>query len=105
RTIAAIEYDLISRHPYRFTSDDVLFRVHAERHTIRKSEYTSEREKLVSKGRVCLRTSPLTKIYGVGIHADEEGKVALYGMETEEYQAFLEDDSVKKIKAMRNARL
>src|SRR5690625_3042884 len=67
RTIAAIEYDLISRYPYRFTSDDLLFRVHAERHAITEREYTAEREKFFSKGRACLRASPLTKTYGFGI--------------------------------------
>jgi len=31
RSVATIEFELIIRHPYRYTSDDVLFRVHAEK--------------------------------------------------------------------------
>ncbi len=40
-------------------------------------------------------------MYGFGIHSNSEGKIALYGMETSEYQFFLTDDKIKKIKAMK----
>lgn len=33
-TVAALQYALISEHPYEFTSDDVMFEVYAARHTI-----------------------------------------------------------------------
>ena len=41
-----------------------------------------------------------TKKYGFGIHNDSNGKVALYGMETEKYQQFLADAKVEKVKAL-----
>lgn len=69
-----------------------------------KSEYKQAREKFFSKGQPCFRASPLTKTYGFGVHSDKEGKVALYGMETEEYQNFLNDTKIKKVKAMRSTK-
>lgn len=105
KTVAAITYDLIAHHPYRYTSDDVLFHVYVERNDLPKTEYTAEREIFFSKGRACLRASPLTKTHGFGIHANEEGKIALYRMETEEYRNFLADNSIKKVKAMRSSRV
>lgn len=104
KTIAEIEYNLIANHPYQFTSDDVLFQVYADRNDLIEPEYKTEREKFFSKGQACLRASPLTKTYGFGIHSDSEGRVALFGMETKEYQNFLEDQNIQKVKAMRNAR-
>lgn len=101
-TIAEMQYKLISSNPYRYTSDDVIFQVHAQRSDLSKSEMDAAKEDFFSKGRACLRTSPLSKNYGFGIHHDKDGKVALYGRETEAYQRFLSDESVKKVKAMRS---
>lgn len=103
-TVAEIQYDLIAENPYRFTSDDVLFRVFALRNDVTRAEYKQAREQFFSKGRACLRSSPLTKTYGFGIHSDENGKIALYGMETAEYQKFLTDQEIKKVKALRSSR-
>lgn len=62
------------------------------------------REAFFSKGQPCLRSSPLAKRYGFGIHCDAEGRVALVPLGSAEYRAFLEDKGVKKIKAMRSGR-
>lgn len=104
KTVAERQYELIAGHPYQMTSDEVLFQVYADRNDVVTSAYEIERARFFAKGQPCLRTSPLTKTYGFGIHANKEGKVALVGMETDDYQAFLDDDSVLKVKAMRNAR-
>jgi len=104
KTIAALQYNLISKHPYKFTSDDILFLVHAERNNLTKAEYKQAKELFFSKGQPCFRTSPLTKTYGFGIHCNSNGKVALYGVETEQYQQFLRDDKIKKIKAIRTSK-
>jgi hypothetical protein len=69
-----------------------------------KAEYEKAREQFFSKGQPCFRASPLTKTYGFGIHCDKNGKVALYGMETEEYQSFLADTKIKKVKAMKSSK-
>lgn len=104
KTVARMQYELIALHPYKYTSDDIVFRVYAERNNIPKEEQGPAREKFFSRGQPCLRTSPLTKTYGYGIHSNSEGKVALYGMETEAYQRFLADAMIKKVKAMRSAK-
>lgn len=103
-TVAEMQYNLIAENPYKFTSDDILFQVHAERNELTQAEYKQAREIFFSKGQACFRASPLPKTYGFGIHCDDKGKIALYGMETEAYQKFLMDDKTKKVKAMRSAK-
>ena len=104
KTVAEMQYDLISNNPYKFTSDDIFFQVFADRNDLTKSEYEQAREQFFSKGQPCFRASPLTKTYGFGVHSDSNGKVALVGMETDNYQKFLEDNKTKKIKAMKSSR-
>ena len=102
KTIAEMQYELISENPYKYTSDDIFFQIYAKKNDLIKAEYKQAREQFFSKGQPCFRTSPLTKTYGFGIHCDSGGRVALYGMETNEYQQFLADTKFKKIKAMKS---
>lgn len=104
KTVANIQFDLIIKNPYKFTSDDVLFQVFAERNDLAKSEYKTEREKYFSKGQACFRASPLTKRYGWGVHNDKEGKIAIYGVGTSEYQKLLKDKNIKVVKAMKSSK-
>ncbi|WP_207512417.1 DUF6157 family protein [Longitalea luteola] len=104
KTVAEMQYELIAKNPYRFTSDDVLFQVYAHRNELTKEEQKKAREEFFSKGQPCLRASPLTKTYGFGVHCDSNGKVALYGVETDRYQHFLSDRTIKKVKAMRTSK-
>lgn len=101
-TAASMQYELISKHPYEYTSDDVLFQVYASKNNIEKKDLKSARENFFSKGQPCFRASPLTKTYGWGIHSNEQGKVALYGAETKEYQQFSKDNTIKKVRAMKS---
>ncbi|HOZ86491.1 MAG TPA: DUF6157 family protein [Bacteroidia bacterium] len=104
KTVAEMQYELISKNPYKYTSDDVFFQVFAERNDLTKAEYKKAREQFFSKGQPCFRASPLTKNYGFGVHNNDEGKIAVYGMETEKYQKFLADPKIKKVKAMKSSR-
>lgn len=104
KTVATIQFEIISKNPYKFTSDDILFQVFADKNDLTKSEYAAAREQFFSKGQACLRASPLTKRYGWGVHNDKDGKIALYGKETPEYQKFLKDKNLKVVKAMRTSR-
>lgn len=104
KTVAEMQYEMIAKNPYKYTSDDVFFQVFADRKELTKAEYKQAREQFFSKGQPCFRASPLTKTYGFGIHSDSNGKVALVGMETDEYQNFLADEKIKKIKAMKSSR-
>ena len=39
KTIASMQFDLLSKHPYEFTSDDILFQVYYDRNDLTKNEY------------------------------------------------------------------
>jgi hypothetical protein len=93
---------LVANNPYKYSSDDVFFQVFAERNDLTEKEYEKAREKFFSNGQPCFRASPLAKTYGFGVHSNSEGKVAIFGMETESYDQFLHDGSIKKVKAMKS---
>lgn len=102
KTIANLEYEMISANPYKYTSDEVKFAIHAVRNEIPKTKQKSQRFAYFSKGQPCFRASPLTKSYGWGVHADAQGKIALVACEASEYQQLRADKSVKKVLAMRS---
>ncbi|WP_313511914.1 DUF6157 family protein [Sphingobacterium sp.] len=104
RTIAEIQFELVAKNPYKYTSDDILFMVFADRNDLTKTEYKEARELFFSKGQACLRTSPLAKRYGFGIHFDGNAKIAIYGVGTLEYEKYIADEKLKKIKAVRSKR-
>lgn len=110
-SVAALTYELISAAPYTLTSDDVLFAVHATRRGIAEEDRARAREEFFAKPQACLRASPLGKTFGWGIHHDAEGRVALYGVETERYAELSAADatgadggSVTLKRAMRRSR-
>lgn len=104
KSIATMQFEMITKNPYKYTSDDVLFSCFATRNDLAKSELGPGREAFFSKGQPCLRSSPLTKRYGWGVHSDRDGKVAIYGMETAEYRKFKSDKKLKVVNAMRSKR-
>lgn len=104
KTVANLQFDMVHKHPYTYTSDDVLFQVYADRNDLTKKEYREAREKFFSKGQPCFRASLLTKRYGWGVHHDKDGKIALYGCETAEYKKFSKDKSLKVVKAMKTSK-
>ncbi|CAN5556783.1 DUF6157 family protein [soil metagenome] len=104
KTVANIHYEMIKDQPYKSSSDEVIFKAYAIKNKLREEEFEKEREKFFSKGQPCFRASPLPKRYGWGIHSNEEGKVALYAVESEEYQKLAQDKNLKHLKAMRSKR-
>jgi len=104
KTIPLIQYEMLAGQPYTYTQEDVLFEVHATRSSIPDEQRAAEREVFFSKGRPCLRTSSLGKRYGWGIHHNAEGKLALYGIDSIEYETLKNDSSIKHVKAMRSSR-
>lgn len=108
-TVASATFGLISAAPYRVTSGDVLFTVWADRQGIPESERAAARVEYYAVGRPCLRASDLGKRYGWGIHADADGRLALYAAGTPEYAALEagtapDGTAVKVVRAMRSAR-
>lgn len=104
KTVAEMQFDLVLKNPYKYTSDDILFQVYADRNDLTKSEYKEAREQFFSKGQPCFRASPLTKRYGFGVHSDKDGKIAIFGRETKEYDNFVKDTKIKKVKAMKTSK-
>lgn len=103
KTVANLQFDMLYGHPYEYTSDDVLFGVYAQRNGLKKSELKAAREQFFSKGQPCMRTSPLTKRYGWGVHSDADGKVAIYPCESAEYKKLLNDKKLEVVKAMKTS--
>lgn len=104
KTIAASQYEKIAGHPFTYTSDDVLFAIYAERNEIPLADYPEERKRFYARGQACMRASPLTKTHGWGICFNAEGKMKLLDSASAEYAQLLEDDTVKKVAAMRSSR-
>lgn len=104
KTKVRMQYELISENPYKYTSDDLIFDIYTKRHDIPDSKREEERETYFSKGRACLRSSSLGKRYGWGIHYNQEGKIAIYGVGSEEYKKLAADETLDHLKAMRSRR-
>jgi hypothetical protein len=102
KSVANIQFEMISQNPYKYTSDDIIFQCFAIKQDLTEAEMEEGRRVFFSKGQPCLRCSPLTKRYGFGVHSNSEGKVALYPMESKEYETFAKDPKLKTVKAMRS---
>jgi hypothetical protein len=103
-TIAGLHFELIAAQPYARTSDEVIFETYARRAGIAENERDAAREAFFSKGQPCLRSSPLGKRYGWGIHSDAGGRVALVPCGTPEYERLSQDSGVTQTRAMRSRR-
>lgn len=104
KTVALLQFEMIHGNPYTYTSDEVLFTIHALKNGMSPTDL-QEREVYFSKGRACLRASPLGKRFGWGIHHDGEGKMALYPMESEAYKRLLNDATLAQTKGMRTKKV
>lgn len=94
---ARLEYDMLAESPYVFTSDDVIYETKGKPKGV-------SREEFFSKGQPCFRASALSKRYGWGVHSDNDGKIALYPVESDEYGRLASDGGIKHIRAMRNSK-
>lgn len=103
-THASLQYQLLAENPYRYTSDDVFFHCYAQKQALSPGELAEARELFFSKGQPCFRASPLTRTYGWGVHSDSQGRVALYGCQTPEYQRLSTDPALKVVADMRSSR-
>ena len=104
KTVAGLQFDMVYENPYKYTSDDVIFGVYAAKNKVSRNELDEEREKFFSKGQPCMRASPLGKRYGWGVHSDKDGKIAIYAVESPEYNQFATDEKLKHTRAMRSKR-
>lgn len=107
KTVALIQYELLAKHPYRYTQEDVLWQTHARHKEIPAAKLAADGEVLraafFAKDQPCLRSSPLARRYGWGFHFDPKGKVAMYAVESKEYKQLMKRAS-KVLKALRSSR-
>jgi hypothetical protein len=106
KTIPAIEYELLSKRPYFYTQEELQFAVHLQREGITPAQLKAKRKQLwaefFSKPRACLRGSALPKKYGWGLHFDEQGRIALVGVETPAYKKLSASKTLKVMAALRS---
>jgi hypothetical protein len=105
RTVADLTHELLKDNPYKYTSDEALFHIHALKNGITAKEMEVERERFFSKGQPCFRSSPLCKRYGWGVHSNSDGRIAIYAVESDEYKKFSDNNTLKIIKAMSSKRM
>jgi hypothetical protein len=107
-TVATLQYAMIAQSPYKYSSDDVVFATSAAGRALdaktTKAQRGLAREAFFSKGQACLRASPLGKRFGWGVHADAQGRVAIYAVDSQRYQALAADPDITQVRAMRNKR-
>ena len=103
-SIAQIRHELLTRQPYHYTSDDLLFEVHALRQGIAAKDRKPAREAFFAKPQACLRASPLVKQFGWGLHHDADAKVAAYGVDSEAYRELSVRADLKIVAGMRSKR-
>ncbi|MFF4128012.1 DUF6157 family protein [Microbispora rosea] len=113
-TVATLQYELISGAPYGLTQEDVLFETWLRRQDL-PADLTAERraelrKEFFSRSQACLRASPLPKKHGWGLLFDQDGRIALCPMESEEYRRLVDgaqagqDGGVRVLKALRSRR-
>ncbi len=104
-----IQYELLTAAPYTYNHEELIFAVYVRHKGIDEAIVADQHDELwdelFQKGHPCMRASALTKSYGWGAHYNAEGKIALYAVESPEYQRFLAPDSPTKVlNAMRSKR-
>src|SRR5438445_10588453 len=94
--------------PYQPSSDNVICANCAPGQQLdakaTKKERSLARDEFFSKGQACLQASGLGKRFGRGVHADAEGRVAIYAVDSKRYQALARDPGIKQVRAMRTKR-
>jgi hypothetical protein len=103
-TVAAMQYERLVDAPYQVTSDQLLFGIHADRRALSGQERDQAKQEFFLKGQPCMRASPLVKTFGFGVHHDENGRIAIYPVEGEQYAKFASDNNLEIIKGMRSKR-
>lgn len=107
KTAAVLQYEMLAAHPYVFTQEDLLFASWLQGQDIptdSDAEVARLRGEFFAKPQACLRASPLPKKYGWGLRFDDQGRVALCPMESQEYRDLIQGAGVQVIKALRSSR-
>ncbi len=109
-TVPMLQHELLTAKSYTLTLEDLMLAVHIRREGLSKAEAKAQdaaiQTKLFGKPYPCMRASPLPKKYGWGVHHDRSGRIALYGVESAEYQNFASGavEGIEVVLAMRSKR-
>lgn len=87
-SIAGLEHALLVDRPYHYTAKELILAVHRRHKDVGDAELGEFGALLFAKSQPCMRLSMLTKRWGWGVHYDEQGRMAIYGAETQEYRIF-----------------
>lgn len=108
KTAHLLQYELLTSAPYTYNHESLIYAVYVIRQGLSQDVIDRDGEKiwteLFSKGHPCLRASALIKRYGFGAHYNEAGKIALYAMESPEYQSLSTDKDIKQLAGMKTKR-
>jgi hypothetical protein len=86
-TVATIQHGMLAGRPYELTQEDVLFGTWRRQNPEAEGDDATLRAEYFAIPRACMRTSPLSKRHGWGLHFDAEGRVALHGRDSDLYHA------------------
>ena len=78
---------MIANNPYGFRSSDVIFTVWADRRDIPAADRRQAWAEFDEGSAVPARQRPRQAIR-LGIHADDDGRLAVYAVGSDEYEAF-----------------
>lgn len=103
-TITRLQFEMVMEAPYEFTAEDMIFAASGAGQAVADlpdEEHSEATAAYFAKPQAFLRTSPLPKQYGWGIHHDEQGRVALFAVGSPVYRDFAADPELKQIKALK----
>ena len=105
-TIATIQFGMLAGRPYELTMEDVLFGTWRRQNPDAPGDDATLRAEYFLIPRACLRTSPLGKRHGWGLHFDAEGRVALHAQDSDLYRAAAAGDlkDTRVTRALRSKR-
>jgi hypothetical protein len=108
-TIPLLQHRLLIQSPYKLKLEELMYEVHVLREGLTpgqsKNQHSRIQEKLFGKPYPCMRASPLPKSYGWGVHHDGKGRLAIYGVESEDYRRLsASDNGLDVVVAMRTRR-
>ncbi len=102
-TVAEIQYRMLVDEAYQHTQEDVMLASSKESRD-NPNDSAKAREIFFSKSQTCLRTSPLVKTYGWGIHFDDKGHAAAVPVGSKEYRELAAREDLTQTRAMRSKR-
>ncbi|MBC6310363.1 hypothetical protein HCJ66_12510 [Listeria sp. FSL L7-1582] len=104
KTIGEIQFELLNGNDYKYTQEEVLFETHMLHKNIPETAREAEKEAFWGKSQACMRTSPLGKRYGWGLHFNQDGYVKLVAVESPEYRELANREDLNVTRAMKSKR-